>query len=184
MDRKVERRIQRRAALTAGRGFACIALDRPADPVNVGHALRAALCFQARLIILGRPSPDIDVSRLPTDPTRAYRHVPVLEVDDLLEAAPRDADLVAVEIVPDAAPLPGFAHPERACYVFGPESGSISDEVLARCSRRVLVPTAVSLNLGMTVGLVLYDRLAKRWRKAAENRADRVSRSAPAGRPE
>ena len=137
----------------------------------MGHALRAALCFQARMIILGRPSKDIDVRRLPTDPTKAFRHVPVLEVDDLLEAAPRDADLVAVEIVPDAVPLPGFVHPERACYVFGPESGSISERILARCRHRVSVPTAVSLNLGMTVGLVLYDRLADRWRKHPPGRA-------------
>lgn len=171
MGKKIERRVQRRADLPGGRGFACVALDRPSDPVNVGHALRAALCFQARMIILGRPSGDIDIRRLPTDPTRAYRHVPVLEVDDLLEAAPRDADLVAVEIVPEAVPLPGFTHPERACYVFGPESGSISDGILARCRHHVRVPTAVSLNLGMTVGLVLYDRLADRWRKTAANGA-------------
>ena len=166
MGKKIERRVQRRADLQGGRGFACVALDRPSDPVNVGHALRAALCFQARMIILGQASKDIDIRRLPTDPTRAYRHVPVLEVDDLLEAAPRDADLVAVEIVPEAVPLPGFAHPERACYVFGPESGSISDGILDHCTHHVRVPTAVSLNLGMTVGLVLYDRLADRWRKA------------------
>lgn len=171
MGKKIERRVQRRADLPGGRGFACVALDRPSDPVNVGHALRAALCFQARMIILGQASEDIDIRRLPTDPTRAYRHVPLLEVDDLLEAAPRDADLVAVEIVPEAAPLPGFSHPERACYVFGPESGSISDGILARCTHHVRVPTAVSLNLGMTVGVVLYDRLADRWRKAAANDA-------------
>ena len=169
MGKKIERRVQRRAGLQGGRGFACVALDRPSDPVNVGHVLRAALCFQARMIILGQPSRDIDIRRLPTDPTRAYRHVPVLEVDDLLGAAPRDADLVAVEIVPEAAPLPGFTHPERACYVFGPESTSISDDILARCTHRVAVPTAVSLNLGMTVGVVLYDRLADRWRKDAAN---------------
>ena len=78
------------------------------------------------MIILSQPSKDIDVRRLPTDPTRAYRHVPVIEVDDLLEAAPRDTAVVAVEIVPDAIALPDFVHPERACYVFGPESGAVS----------------------------------------------------------
>lgn len=171
MAKRIERPVQRRADLPSGRGFACVALDRPSDPVNVGHVLRAALCFQARMIILGQASGDIDIRRLPTDPTRAYRHVPVLEVDDLLEAAPRDADLVAVEIVPEAVPLPGFAHPERACYVFGPESGSISDGILSRCKHHVRVPTSVSLNLGMTVGLVLYDRLADRWRKATAHDA-------------
>lgn len=165
MAKKIERRNQKRADLAAGRGFACVALDRPADPVNVGHVLRAALCFQARMIILGQASADINVRRLPTDPTRAYRHVPVLEVDDLLTAAPRDTALVAVEIVPDAVQLPDFVHPERACYIFGPESGSISDRILARSDHRVQVPTAVSMNLGMTVGVVLYDRCSGRWQR-------------------
>ncbi len=163
MARKIERRNQRLAALAGGRGFACVALDRPVDPINVGHVLRAALCFQARLVLLGRPSDDIDVRRLATDPTKAYRHVPVIEVDDLLGAVPRDARLVAVEIVPGATPLPSFNHPERACYVFGPESGSISDRIMDRCEQRVEIPTAISLNLGMAVGVVLYDRLRVRW---------------------
>ena len=167
MAKRNERPVQRRADLAGGRGFACIALDRPADPVNVGHVLRAALCFQARMIILGQPSADINVRRLPTDPTRAYRHVPVIEVDDLLEATPRDTALVAVEIVPDAIALPDFVHPERACYVFGPESGAVADRILKRSDYRLRVPTAVSLNLGMTVGIVLYDRCADRWRRTS-----------------
>ena len=170
MAKKIERRNQRRAELDGGRGFACVALDRPSDPVNVGHVLRAALCFKARMIILGQASDDINVRHLATDPTRAYRHVPVIEVEDLLEAAPRDTALVAVEIVPDAVPLPDFAHPERACYVFGPENGSISDRILARSDHRVSVPTAVSMNLGMTVGVVLYDRCSGRWRSEQARR--------------
>ena len=172
MAKKIERPVQRRADLTGGRGFACVALDRPADPVNVGHVLRAALCFQARMILLGQPSEDIDIRRLPTDPTRAYRHVPVIEVDDLLEAAPRDTAVVAVEIVPDAIALPDFVHPERACYVFGPESGSVSERILKRSDHLLRVPTAVSLNLGMTVGVVLYDRCADRWRRNRREQSD------------
>ena len=171
MAKKIQRPVQRRADLAGGRGFACVALDRPADPVNVGHVLRAALCFQARMIILGQPSADINVRRLPTDPTRAYRHVPVIEVDDLIEAIPRDTALVAVEIVPDAIALPDFVHPERACYVFGPESGAVSDRILKRSDHRLRVPTAVSLNLGMTVGVVLYDRCADRWRSTGAERS-------------
>jgi len=165
MPKKVERPVQRRAGLAGGRGFACVALDRPADPVNVGHVLRAALCFQARMVILGQPSEDIRVRRLPTDPTRAYRHVPVMEVDDLLSAVPAATPVVAVEIVPEATSLPDFVHPERACYVFGPESGAVSPRILKRSDHRIQVPTTVSLNLGMTVGIVLYDRLACRLRR-------------------
>ena len=42
-----------RPSMRQERGFACLALDRPTDPVNVGHALRAAFCFDARMVIIG-----------------------------------------------------------------------------------------------------------------------------------
>ena len=71
---------------------------------------------------------------------------------------------MAVELTDDAVDLPIFVHPERACYIFGPENGSISPEVLSRCNMSVKIPTTMSLNLGMTVNIVLYDRMAKNRR--------------------
>ena len=156
--------MQRKSTLTE-RGFACIALDRPADGVNVGHALRAALGFGARMVILGGADPKINVRKLSTDPGRAYRHVPVLEVDYIFDAMPNDCTPVAVEITADAVDLVNFVHPERACYIFGPENGSISSEILEKCQSVVKIPTTMSLNLGMTVNIVMYDRLAKSTRK-------------------
>jgi tRNA(Leu) C34 or U34 (ribose-2'-O)-methylase TrmL len=143
------------------RGYGCVALDRPTDAVNVGHTLRAALCFEARMVIIGGGPPDLDVTKISTDPGRAYRHVPVLQVADVFDAMPEDCTPVAVELTEDAVDLPTFVHPERACYIFGPENGSVSPEVLARCRYRVKIPTTMSLNLGMTVNIVLYDRMAK-----------------------
>lgn len=158
--RRYDRYVTRPSTLTQ-RGYSCIALDRPTDEVNVGHTLRAALCFEARLVIIGGASSGLNVQKLKTDPGRAYRHIPIIQVDDLLEAMPEDCTAVAVELTDDAVGLPTFVHPERACYIFGPENGSISPEVLSRCSTSVKIPTVMSLNLGMTVNIVLYDRLAK-----------------------
>ena len=132
--------------------------------MNVGHTLRAALGFAARMVILGEKSPKIDIRKLSTDPGRAYRHVPVLEVDDIFEAMPNDCTPVAIELTDDAVDLPTFVHPERACYIFGPENGSISPEILEKCQHVVKIPTTISLNLGMTVNVVMYDRLAKMTR--------------------
>ncbi|MCH7969703.1 MAG: hypothetical protein IH960_01505 [Chloroflexi bacterium] len=162
--KSLARHVQRKSTLTE-RGFGCIALDRPADGVNVGHALRAALGFGARMVILGGADPKINVRKLSTDPGRAYRHVPVLEVDDIFDAMPNDCTPVAVEITDDAVDLVNFVHPERACYIFGPENGSISPEILEKCRLVVKIPTTMSLNLGMTVNIVMYDRLAKSTRK-------------------
>ncbi|MCZ6539104.1 MAG: hypothetical protein O6922_04685 [Chloroflexi bacterium] len=161
--KSLARHVQRKSTLTE-RGFGCIALDRPTDGVNVGHALRAALGFGARMVILGGADPKINVRKLSTDPGRAYRHVPVLEVDDIFEAMPHDCTPVAVEITDDAVDLVNFVHPERACYIFGPENGSISPQILEKCRSVVKIATTMSLNLGMTVNIVMYDRLAKSTR--------------------
>ena len=160
MKKRLERHVQRKSTRTE-RGFGCIALDRPTDGVNVGHALRAALGFGARMVILGSPDPKINVRKLSTDPGRTYRHVPVLEVDDIFEAMPNDCTPVAIEITDNALDLVNFVHPERACYIFGPENGSISTEILEKCQSVVKISTTTSLNLCMTVNIVMYDRLAK-----------------------
>ena len=158
--RQFDRHVKRKSTLTE-RGYAVIALDRPNHGVNVGHTLRAALGFSARMVILGEKAPTINIRKLSTDPGRAYRHVPVLEVDDIFEAMPNDCTPVAIELTDDAVDLTTFVHPERACYIFGPENGSVSPEILEKCQLVVKIPTTMSLNLGMTVNIVMYDRLAK-----------------------
>jgi tRNA G18 (ribose-2'-O)-methylase SpoU len=163
--RNLDRRIKRKSTLTQ-RGFACIALDRPQDGVNVGHTLRAALGFTARMVILGNKDESINVRKLSTDPGRAYRHIPVLEVTDIFDVLPQDCVPIAVELTDDAVDLTTFVHPERACYIFGPENGSVSPEILAKCEHVVKIPTTMSLNLGMTVNIVMYDRLAKLTRNS------------------
>ena len=154
-----------RPSMRQERGFACVALDRPTDPVNVGHALRAAFCFDARMVIIGGDTAGIKLPKLHTDPMRSYRHIPVIRSKNLIEAVPEGASIVCVELRDDAETLMDFNHPERACYVFGPENGSISAEILDRTTQKVMIPTMASLNLGMIVNIVLYDRLAKSWPK-------------------
>ena len=156
----MDRHIKRKSTLTQ-RGYAVIALDRPNHGVNVGHTLRAALGFSARMVILGDKDPGINVRKLSTDPGRAYRHVPILEVPDIFDVMPNDCMPVAVELTDDAMDLTTFVHPERACYIFGPENGSVNPEILEKCQQVGKIPTTMSLNLGMTVNIVMYDRLAK-----------------------
>jgi len=116
------------------------------------------------MVILGQKDSTINVRKLSTDPGRAYRHVPILEVNDIFDAMPTDCVPVAVELTDDAIDLSNFVHPERACYIFGPENGSVSPELLAKAKHVVKIPTSISLNLGMTVNIVMYDRLAKQKR--------------------
>ena len=167
--RKRDRYITRRSSLVE-RGFACVGLDRPTDPVNIGHALRASFCYGARMVILGGDGVSGALGNIVTDPNRASRHVPVIRSGSVLDAVPEGCEVVSVELDGDAIPLMEFVHPERACYVFGPENGSLSQEISARSRHKVMIPTNTALNLGMTVNTVLYDRLSKSWGKVKARR--------------
>ena len=168
-----------RPSMRKERGFSCIALDRPTDPVNVGHVMRAAFCFDARLVIIGGDTSGIRLPKLHTDPMRSFRHIPVIRSKNILDAVPESTTVIAIELTDDASTLIDFKHPERACYIFGPENGSISDELLERSDHKVMIPTMASLNLGMAVNIVMYDRLAKAWPKL-RSRLDRIDEEASA----
>lgn len=139
------------------RGFAAIGLDRCKDKENLGGVLRAAGCFGASLVVVGKGR----MGKYATDTMRAYKHMPCLEVDDLLAATPYGAVPVVVEITDRAKSLTSFAHPESAYYIFGPEDGSVLPEIVNKCSLVVAIPTTACLNLAAAVNVVLYDRLCK-----------------------
>lgn len=145
------------------RGYAAIGLVRPKHPENVGSVLRAAYVYSAALVAIQGDRTEV---RSITDTPKAWRHIPVLRGDDLHALIPFDAVPVAVDLVPDAEPLPSFAHPQRAFYVFGPEDGTLGASILGWCKHRLMVPTRGCMNLAATVNVVLYDRLAKADRMA------------------
>ena len=144
----------------SNRGFAAIGLHQPKTPINVGAALRAAGCYGAAMVATsGRR-----YSRASTDTMKIYRHLPLIQCDDLHGVVPFDCVPVAVDLIPGAVPLSEYKHPERAFYVFGPEDGTLGREVLRWCRDVVYVPTNGCMNLAATVNVVLYDRAAKQLR--------------------
>jgi tRNA(Leu) C34 or U34 (ribose-2'-O)-methylase TrmL len=144
------------------RGYAAIGLDRPKDTANLGGVLRAAQCYGASLVMLsgGR------MGKYATDTMKAYRHLPCVEVDDLLAHCPYAAEPVVVEIVERAKPLFDFVHPHSAFYIFGPEDGGVKKEIVERVQRVIKIPTMGCMNLAATVNVVLYDRMLKQQRAA------------------
>jgi tRNA(Leu) C34 or U34 (ribose-2'-O)-methylase TrmL len=139
------------------RGYACIALHMPKTTVNIGAAMRAAFCYDARLIVTSgkRYKP------VPADTMKTYRHIPFLQAEDVFDVIPYDCVPVAVDLVDGAHSLPNYRHPERAFYVFGPEDGTLGKAVIDRCRDKIMVPTRFCMNLAATVNVILYDRLAK-----------------------
>jgi tRNA(Leu) C34 or U34 (ribose-2'-O)-methylase TrmL len=146
------------------RGYAAIGLDHPKCDANVGGAWRAAQVYGASLIVMQGAR----FERQITDTMKAWRHIPVLRVDDLMRAIPYDCVPVAVDLVEGATSLVEYKHPQRAFYVFGPEDGTLGDRILSKCRDVVYVPTRGCMNLAATVNVVLYDRAAKNTRTPRE----------------
>lgn len=139
------------------RGYSCIALHMPKTPANVGSALRAAFVYDARLVVTSGQR----YQRAGTDTTKAYRHIPFIQTDDVFDAIPFDCVPVAVDLIEGAIPLPRYCHPERAFYIFGPEDGTLGRNIISRCRDTIVVPTRTCMNLAATVNVVLYDRMSK-----------------------
>lgn len=140
-----------------GRGYAAIGLFQPKSAVNVGSAMRAAGCYGAAMVATtGRR-----FGRSPTDTMKTYRHLPLIQCDDLHGVIPFDCVPVAVDLVEGAQTLDEYEHPERAFYVFGPEDGTLGERLLSWCRDVVYVPTNGCMNLAATVNVVLYDRMVK-----------------------
>lgn len=140
------------------RGYAAVGLHRPKNAINVGSAIRAAHCYEAALIATSGQR----YTRAPTDTQKGYRHIPLIQCDDLRDVVPFDCVPVAVDLIDGARDLRTYTHPERAFYVFGPEDGTLGKNVLDWCRDVIYVPTRDCMNLAATVNVVLYDRLHKR----------------------
>lgn len=138
-----------------------IGLFNPKDSNNYGSVLRAAGCYGAGMVAI--QGARFEKSHLDTH--KVWKTMPVIMTPDLFETIPYGAVPVAVELVDSAVSLVDYVHPERAFYIFGPEDGNISKEILRRCRDVIYVPTNGCMNLAATANVVLYDRLAKQNRK-------------------
>jgi len=152
-----------------------IGLVDPQSPANVGSVLRAAGCFGVDAVVYSGTR-FARASRFHTDTQHAGRTIPLTAVASLPESVPPGARLVCVELAEGAIPLPEFRHPEHAFYLFGPEDGTLGQELIDRADAVVYVPTVGCLNLAAAVNVVLYDRLAKATASPAGDELIRRSR--------
>lgn len=139
------------------RGYACVGLDNPKTPENIGSALRAVGVYGAAMIAASGAR----YKRACTDTRAQHRHTPFLQVENLRDVIPFDCVPVAVDLIEGATPLTEYQHPERAFYIFGPEDGTLGERIISWCRDVVYVPTNGCMNLAATVNVVLYDRLSK-----------------------
>ncbi len=141
------------------RGYFGLGVEGVSKPGNLGNLVRSAHAFGARFFFTIGAA----VSRAAlnaTDTSHAGRHLPFYEYAGPAELTlPKECRLVGVEFIEAAVALPSFRHPPCAAYVLGPELGSLSPGLLARCDYVVKIPTSFCINVGVAGALVMYDRL-------------------------
>ncbi len=152
-----------------------IGLSNPKSPTNVGGVMRAAGCFGAAAVFYTGQRYDRS-ARFHTDTQDAKQEIPLTGVSCLLDSAPADAKIVCVELVEGATSLPAYHHPDRALYIFGPEDGTLSQDIIDRADDVVFIPTSHCMNLAATVNVVLYDRIAKSKLPVSDDELIRQSR--------
>lgn len=137
-----------------------IGLTNPKSPSNVGSVMRAAGCFGADEVYYTGKRYDI-AAKFSTDTQNISDKILLEGVESLIDCADPHAKIICVELVEGATCLPGFQHPPNAHYIFGPEDGNLSQDIIDQADEVVYLPTVGCLNLAATVNVVLYDRVAK-----------------------
>ena len=121
------------------RGYFAIGAERISKPMNLGSLLRSAHAFGASFFFTVDPGLDSREVGL-SDTSDAAGQLPLYSyrgVDDLV--LPRGCSLVGVELTEEAIELPSFRHPTAAAYVLGPERGSLTAEMMARCDHMIKI---------------------------------------------
>jgi tRNA G18 (ribose-2'-O)-methylase SpoU len=140
------------------RGYFAVGAERISKSLNLGNIMRSAHAFGASFTFTVGATYQALEAR--ADTSKGQWHLPHYNwagVDEI--ALPQGCLLVGVELTDDAVDLPRFKHPTRAAYVLGPERGSLSPELLAKCDKVVRIPTRFCVNVAIAAAIVMYDRV-------------------------
>jgi tRNA(Leu) C34 or U34 (ribose-2'-O)-methylase TrmL len=149
------------------RGYFAIGVEGLSKPMNAGTLFRSAHAFGASFVFtVGGIWHEREAGLSDTsDSAGQVPHYHFAGVDEL--NLPRRCELIGIELLDEAVELPSFRHPRCAAYVLGPERGSLSPEMVARCAHVIRIPTAFCINLAIAGSIVMYDRLISLTRFAA-----------------
>ena len=140
------------------RGYFGIGLEQSSKQMNTGNLFRTAHAFGASFLFTVNAAYSVIDAK--SDTSLAPRNVPWYDFDSAEHLMlPKGCILVGIELQDKAVELPVFRHPLNAAYIFGPEMGSLSTEVLSLCTEVVKIPTLFSLNVATSGAIVMYDRL-------------------------
>jgi len=139
------------------RGYFGIGAEAISKPMNLGNLIRSAHAFGASFAFLVDAHYTVRDAR--SDTSQAEKQLPVYRFDRPADMVlPKACALIGVELLDEAVDLPSFRHPLNAAYIFGPERGSLTPEMVARCDHVVKIPTRFCINLAAAGAIVMYDR--------------------------
>lgn len=140
------------------RGYFAIGAERLSKSLNLGNLMRSAHAFGAGFTFtIGATYHALEAA---ADTSKGTQHLPHYNWRSLDQMAlPEGCKLVGIELLDDAIDLPAFRHPFKAAYVLGPEKGSLSPELIARCDMTVKIPTRFCINVAMAGAIIMYDRM-------------------------
>lgn len=140
------------------RGYFAVGAERISKSLNLGNLMRSAHGFGASFTFtIGATYQALEAR---ADTSKGAKHLPHYDWANLDQMAlPQGCRLVGVELLDEAVDLPSFRHPLRAAYVLGPEQGSLSEGLLARCDYVVRIPSSFCVNVAMAGAIVMYDRI-------------------------
>jgi tRNA G18 (ribose-2'-O)-methylase SpoU len=163
------------------RGYFGIGAERISKALNLGNLMRSAHGFGASFTFtIGATYQALEAR---ADTSKGAHHLPHYNWRSPAEMVlPAGCRLVGVELLDHAIDLPSFRHPRCAAYVLGPERGSLSPELIARCDYLVRIPTSFCINLAMAGAIVMYDRARSLGRFAPRPLGEGGPAGGPAGR--
>ncbi|OQK17703.1 23S rRNA methyltransferase [Methyloprofundus sedimenti] len=141
-----------------------IGLINPKSPDNVHAVMRAAGNFRVDSVFYTGSRYPRALRLNPNAPEMSRKvseNTLLIQAQSLLEVVAEGMKIVCVEFAENAMSLPGYEHPHDVFYIFGPEDGTIDQEIIDRAEAVVYVPTVGCMNLSASVNVLLYDRLVK-----------------------
>ena len=141
------------------RGFFGIGVERSSKWMNAGNLLRTTHAFGGSFFFFIDTVLDLDQVKR-SDTAASQGSLPVYQFSGPEQLVlPGGCQLIGVELTEDAIELPRFYHPTQAAYVLGPEKGSLSPELQARCDSIIKIPMKFCVNVGIAGAIIMYDRM-------------------------
>lgn len=141
------------------KGYFGIGVEGISKAHNLGNLRRSAHAFGAQFFftiagdVKEREVRDSDTADSADQlPTYDFESVEAMRL-------PEGCTLIGIELTDESIELPSFRHPLRAAYVLGPERGSLSPALVARCDFLVKIPAKFCVNVGVAGAIVIYDRM-------------------------